>query len=109
MERFSVDQLRELEDAFFMFCKYDKQNTGYILSSELRDMLKIIGFNPTDETLETLTIVIDADGNGRIEFHELVDLIDNLETDEKATKEGKKFFIFHFILFFYLSLARKMS
>ena len=58
MERFSVDQLREFEDAFLMFCKYDKQGTGHILSIELRDMLKIIGYNPTDETLETLTIVI---------------------------------------------------
>lgn len=94
MERFSVDQLREFEDAFLMFCKYDKQGTGYILSIELRDMLKIIGYNPTDETLETLTIVIDADGNGRIEFHEFVDLIDHLETDEKADKEGKASLIF---------------
>ena len=44
--------------------------------------------DPTDETLGTLTIVIDADGNGRMEFHELVDLMDHLETQEKAIRES---------------------
>lgn len=92
MDRFTGDQLREFEDAFFMFCQYDKQGTSYILSTELREMLKIIGYNPMDEQLESLTILIDADGNGRIEFHELVDLIDNLETKEKIGKEARDSF-----------------
>ena len=48
MDRFTGDQLREFEDAFFMFCQYDKQGTSYILSTELREMLKIIGYNPMD-------------------------------------------------------------
>ncbi|XP_066921236.1 calmodulin-like protein 3 isoform X1 [Clytia hemisphaerica] len=92
MDRFTEEQIREFEDAFCMFCKYDKQNNGYILSTELREMLKIVGFNPTDSTLETLTILIDEDGNGRIEFTELVDLIDKLETQEKALKEARDSF-----------------
>ena len=49
----------------------------------------ISGYNPTDKLLENLTIVIDADGNGQIEFNEFIDLIDKLETAEKADKEGK--------------------
>ena len=49
----------------------------------------ISGYNPTDKLLENLTIVIDADGNGQIEFNEFIDLIDKLETAEKADKEGE--------------------
>ena len=88
MERFTADQLREYEDAFCMFAKYDKENKMYIQSIGLRDMLKTIGFNPTDNELETITIMIDADGNGRIELHEYIDLIDQLLTEEKEVKEG---------------------
>ena len=89
MERFTTDQLREFEDAFCMFAKYDKEGKMYIQSIGLRDMLKTIGFNPTDNELETITIMIDADGNGRIEFHEYIDLIDQLLTEEKEETEGK--------------------
>ena len=86
MNRFTDDQIREYNDAF---CMFDKQNKGYIMSTELREMLKTIGFNPTDKDLEELTIVIDADGNGQIEFSEFIDLIDKLETIEKENKEGE--------------------
>ena len=89
MERFTTDQLREFEDAFCMFSKYDKEGKMYIQSIGLRDMLKTIGFNPTDNELETITIMIDADGNGRIEFHEYIDLIDQLMTTEKEETEGR--------------------
>ncbi|XP_057292724.1 calmodulin-2-like [Hydractinia symbiolongicarpus] len=86
MNRFTPDQIREYNDAF---CLLDSQNKGFILSTQLRDMLKTIGYNPTDKDLENLTIVIDADGNGEIEFHEFMDLIDNLETDKKNTEEAR--------------------
>ena len=56
MERFTAEQIREYNDAFVMF---DKDGSGDILVSELRDMLKTIGFNPTDEILEIMTIVVD--------------------------------------------------
>ena len=88
MDRFSADQLREYEDAFCMFCKYDKEQKSYLPSTGLRDMLKTIGFNPTDEQLEKITIEADADGNGRMEFHEYIDLIDKLITEEDETREG---------------------
>ena len=86
MQRFTDEQIREYNDAF---CMFDKDNLGYILSINLRDMLKTIGFNPSDTLLENLTIVIDADGNGKIDFHEFIDLIDKLETEEKSETDGK--------------------
>ena len=88
MDRFTTDQLREYEDAFCMFSKNDKEGTAFIQSIGLRDMLKTIGFNPTDNDLETITIMIDSDGNGRIEFHEYIDLIDQLMTSEKEEMQG---------------------
>ena len=56
MNRFTAEQIRECNDAFVMF---DADGSGDILVTELRDMLKTIGFNPTDNTLETMTIAID--------------------------------------------------
>ena len=56
MERFTPEQIREYNDAFVMF---DADGSGDILVSELREMLKTVGFNPTDEVLEIMTIVID--------------------------------------------------
>jgi len=85
MNRFTQDQIREYNDAF---CMYDKENVGSIPSTELRDMLKLIGYNPTDQLLENLSILIDLDGNGRIDFDEFIDLIDQLETEEKNMKEA---------------------
>ena len=85
MERFTPEQIREYNDAF---CMFDTQDKGYITSTEIREMLKTIGFNPTDKDLENLTIVIDSDGNGKVDFGEFLDLIDKLETYEKNMKEG---------------------
>ena len=56
MDRFTAEQIREYNDAFVMF---DVDGSGDIHVSELRDMLKTIGFNPTDEVLEIMSILID--------------------------------------------------
>ena len=47
---------------------FDKDGSGDISNLELRDMLKTIGYNPTDATLETMTIIIDDGGDGIIDF-----------------------------------------
>ena len=59
MNRFTEEQIREYNDAFVMF---DVDGSGDILVTELRDMLKTIGFNPTDVVLENMTVVIDEVG-----------------------------------------------
>ena len=46
MERFTKDQIRDYNDAF---CMFDVQGKGYIPSTDLREMLKTIGYNPTDQ------------------------------------------------------------
>ena len=57
------------------------------------------------QLLENLTIIIDNDGNGRVDFEEFIDLIDKLETDEKNTKEGMVVYITKFKHSFYCSLV----
>ena len=46
MNRFTNDQIREINDAFQMFDKEDRESIG---SQDLREMLKVIGYNPTDK------------------------------------------------------------
>ena len=60
MNRFTEEQIREYNDAFVMF---DVDGSGDILVTELRDMLKTIGFNPTDLVLEKMTVIIDEVGS----------------------------------------------
>ena len=86
MEYFTKAETEEYNDAF---CLFDKEDRGYITPPELRDMLKTIGRNPTDDILEQLTITVDEDGNGVIDFAEFMKLLQNLETEEMVEKEGE--------------------
>ena len=58
MNRFTDEQIREYNDAFVMF---DQDGSGDILMvEELREMLKTIGANPTDEELDRMALKIDV-------------------------------------------------
>ena len=67
MNRFTEEQIREYNDAFVMF---DVDGSGDILVTELRDMLKTIGFNPTDVILENMTVCIDEVCVFHTKFHQ---------------------------------------
>lgn len=86
MNRFTEEQIQEFNVAFVLL---DPADLGKIPSEKLRDVLKIIGFNPTDDTLEKMKIIIDLDKDGLVDFTEFLDLIDKLETFEKNDLEGK--------------------
>ena len=49
MDKFTPEQIREFNDAF---CMFDTKDVGFIESSEIREMLKTIGYNPPDDILE---------------------------------------------------------
>ena len=57
MNRFTDEQIREYNDAFALF---DADGSGDILVIELREMLKTVGKNPTDEALDRLALTIDV-------------------------------------------------
>ena len=85
MSVFTKEQIQDYHDAF---CAFDKKSSGYVQATELREMLKSMGMNPTDEILERMIIEIDIDGNGLVDFDELINLTKRLETVEKNDCEG---------------------
>ena len=89
MPKLTQDQVRELNDCFVMF---DKDNKGYILSQNLREVLKCLGYNPMDKELQILQLTVDNDGNGQIDFQEFLNLIECLDGfyPTRAEEEGKE-------------------
>lgn len=87
MNKFTDKQLEEFLSAF---CVYDSTNLGYVRSSKLREMLKSIGYNPTENGLDKITSLIDQESEGKVYFKDFVDLIDSFETEEKELSHGKR-------------------
>jgi calmodulin len=59
-----VDTEQELLNAFKVF---DKDGSGTISSDELRNVLKSLGENLTDDEVEEMIKLADRDGNGSID------------------------------------------
>lgn len=53
----------EYKDAFYMF---DRDNNGYITTSELNSIMRTLGFNPTEEDLQQMIFTVDYDGKWKI-------------------------------------------
>ena len=85
-KRLSPEDIRELQNAFDLF---DEHNLGYIPKPDLAHMLSSIGYNLTQSFLDNLVAIVDVDNNGKIDFSEFIDLIANLETEEKHDNDGK--------------------
>ena len=85
MERFTAVQVREFNDAFYMF---EAAGTGLINSEQLRDAFHSIGFNPTDKLVEIFKTELEVDGDGTVDFQGFVQLIDRMETAKKEEKQG---------------------
>lgn len=63
----------EYQDAFQMF---DKDDNGYIISRELKQLLRCLGCNPTDSELQQIINEADADGKQPLvapEYYEAAD------------------------------------
>jgi Ca2+-binding EF-hand superfamily protein len=70
----------ELDDAAVArfrrsFDLFDADGDGTISATELRNVLRSLGRAPTQEQLDQILKVFDADGSGRLEFEEFVTLI----------------------------------
>ena len=90
MNLLSEDQIQEYREAF---CIFDKKSCGFVPATDLRELLKTIGLNPTDGPTETMITEIDLDQNGLIDFGKFLNLVQRFETDEKNEKEGRKHII----------------
>jgi ankyrin repeat protein len=76
-ERFSQDESRELERRFREF---DRDNSGSIDASELKDVLKELGESFDDSSVQELLAEVDSDRSGRIEFSEFVEVVSGLRS-----------------------------
>ncbi|XP_065665877.1 calmodulin [Hydra vulgaris] len=72
MDKLSEEQIKEFRDAFTAF---DKDNNGFITSSELVTVLRSLGLNPTEKEICRIINEVDFDGNGKIDFSEFVSLM----------------------------------
>ncbi|XP_059655581.1 probable calcium-binding protein CML16 [Cornus florida] len=72
MAALQSDQLKQLKD---IFKRFDMDADGSLTHLELAALLRSLGLKPTGDQLYALLGNMDANGNGLIEFDELVDAI----------------------------------
>ncbi|CDW55364.1 troponin C [Trichuris trichiura] len=61
----SANMEEELREAFRL---YDKEGNGYINVSDLRDILRALDENITEDELDEMIAEIDTDGSGTVDF-----------------------------------------
>ncbi|KAL9314357.1 hypothetical protein ACSQ67_019809 [Phaseolus vulgaris] len=72
MSKLKVNQLRQLRD---IFEKFDTDSDGSLTNMELAALLGSLGLKPSSEQIHVLLTNMDSNGNGFVEFDELVDAI----------------------------------
>lgn len=80
-KRVSESQIAELKE---IFRRFDRDADGSLTVLELGALLRSLGLKPSGEQLDSLLDSVDANGNGLIEFVELLsviapDIADNVE------------------------------
>ncbi|OVA10184.1 EF-hand domain [Macleaya cordata] len=66
------DQLQQLKD---IFSRFDMDSDGSLTQLELAALLRSLGLKPTGDQLHAMLSNMDANGNGSVEFDELVSAI----------------------------------
>uniref|UniRef100_A0A5B7BFW1 Putative calcium-binding protein CML15 n=1 Tax=Davidia involucrata TaxID=16924 RepID=A0A5B7BFW1_DAVIN len=72
MTKLQPDQLKQLKD---IFTRFDMNSDGSLTHLELAALLRSLGLKPTGDQLHVMLANMDSNGNGSIEFDELVDAI----------------------------------
>ncbi|CAF1330997.1 unnamed protein product [Rotaria sp. Silwood1] len=84
--------MKDLHDAFDLF---DRDRSGTISLSELKQILVALNFNPTDSLVRKVMKEMDIDGNGSVEFDEFVKVMKNVYerkfTDDEMRRAFKCF------------------
>ncbi|XP_022149001.1 probable calcium-binding protein CML16 [Momordica charantia] len=72
MASIQSDQLKQLQD---IFRRFDMNSDGSLTQLELGALLRSLGIKPSGDQLHSLLSNMDSNGNGSIEFEELVNAI----------------------------------
>ncbi|XP_022956672.1 probable calcium-binding protein CML16 [Cucurbita moschata] len=94
MASLQSDQLKQLHD---IFRRFDMNSDGSLTQLELGALLRSLGIKPSGDQLHSLLSNMDSNGNGSIEFEELVnailpDLNDNILVNQEQLMEVFKSF-----------------
>ena len=81
---FSKESISKLKDAFEIF---DKNKEGHITLKELKDLMKVIGYNLSEGELQTIIDEADGDVSGRLDFKEFLGLMSRKMRDYDAEEE----------------------
>ncbi|KAI8927151.1 hypothetical protein BC831DRAFT_453501 [Entophlyctis helioformis] len=91
-EGLTEEEVAEFREAFALF---DKDGDDTITTKELGTVMRSLGQNPTEAELQEMINELDADGNGTVEFDELMAMMTRKmkEIDfEEERKEAFKMF-----------------
>jgi len=79
MEGLSDEQIEEYRAAFYLF---DRDNNGFITTKELGSVMRTLGFNPNEEDLQQMIFTVDYDGDGKLNFEEYIQLMEQQKSPE---------------------------
>ncbi|KAM4024792.1 calcium-binding protein 5-like isoform 1-T1 [Anomaloglossus baeobatrachus] len=82
-----TDEIEELRDAFLEF---DKDRDGFITCKDLGNLMRIMGYMPTEMELIELSQQINMNLGGRVDFQDFVDLMTPKLLEETAGMIGVK-------------------
>lgn len=71
---------KDIRDSFEL---YDRDGNGSISLIELREVLRNLGEQVTDDEINQIIRIADQDGDGEIDYDEFVELLRRLKGDEK--------------------------
>ncbi|XP_004236098.1 probable calcium-binding protein CML15 [Solanum lycopersicum] len=92
MSRLHVDQLDQLRN---IFSRFDMDDDGSLTHLELAALLRSLGLKPNGDQIHVLLAKMDSNGNGSVEFDELVNAITpDLINEQVLVSQGQLLEVF---------------
>ncbi|KAL2814472.1 hypothetical protein BJX63DRAFT_199611 [Aspergillus granulosus] len=85
----TADQIAQFREVFAVF---DKDGTGDITATELGEVMRSLGQNPTDTELQDIIDELDVDRTGTIDFDEFLILMSRKVKDSDPEAELREAF-----------------
>mmetsp|Transcript_1932 Transcript_1932/g.2163 ORF Transcript_1932/g.2163 Transcript_1932/m.2163 type:complete len:156 (-) Transcript_1932:104-571(-) len=86
------EEVKEFKEVFDLV---DKDHSGNISASEVKELMGLLGMHPTQEEVEAMVAEIDIDGNGEVDFEEFLQVM----AGQQATTYTKRELLRAFRLF----------
>lgn len=90
---------QQFEEIVEVFRDYDTNGDGYISRPEFYKMLRSIGQNPKEKELDKLFDQLDTNNNNKIEFDELIHLVEKVMSSKQEDDDTKSLMKFLYTIF----------